>query len=88
MSFKQHIAIAAVLALTITQAHAQLGAGHGARAGSGGAGGYGGFGSSSAQGSAQGGSNGGRYQWVDPDWTPVDQYQPWRQKDMQQFQKP
>jgi hypothetical protein len=87
MSFLKSIVLPAVLALACSQAQAQLGASHGARAGSGGAGGYGGFGSSS-QGAAQGGSSGGRYQWVNPDTDPVDQYQPWPQKEMRQFQKP
>jgi hypothetical protein len=89
MSFKQHIAIA-VLALACTQAYAtslggNSGVGHGARAGA--KAGSGAVGQSSASAS-QSGSSGGRYQWVNPDASLVDGYQPWPESEMRQFQKP
>jgi len=90
MSFSKHIAIA-VLALACTQAYAQSyggnsGAGHGARAGV--AAGAGAVGRGAAQSASNGGSGGGRYQWVNPDWNPVDQYQSWPQSEMKKFAKP
>lgn len=86
MSFKKHIAIAALLAFSL-HAHAtnyggNSGAGHGARAGA--TAGSGAVG----QSAAQSGSSGGRYQWANPDASLVDRYQPYAEADVRQYQKP
>jgi len=84
MSFPKFSAAIAAIILS-TSAHAQLSAGHGARAGA--TAGSGAVGSH-GQSAGQSGSNGGRYLWINPDASLVDQYQPWPESEMRKFQKP
>lgn len=42
----------------------------------------------SAMGQSSASGQGGRYGFADPNWSPVDEYQPWRQSEMKQYAKP